>query len=81
MNLPSIKRAGSTSLHRNPAKNLICSGTYGPQAYHAFYRLPALLSTPNIRVLLSDTFDQAFTHSCHTIRVFNEWVDMIAPFW
>src|SRR5438477_13053743 len=37
-NLPSIKRAGSTTLHRNRLKTSFHSATYGPKALRSIYR-------------------------------------------
>src|ERR1700745_400432 len=38
VNLPSIKRAGSTTLHRNRLKTSFYSATYGPKALRSIYR-------------------------------------------
>jgi hypothetical protein len=47
------KKGWLPTLHRNPVKNSFCSATYRPKRIAQFTVISALLSTPNICIILS----------------------------
>jgi hypothetical protein len=62
MNLPSIKKSWLATLHRNPVKKpQFIQLLTDPKAIDQFTVISALLSTPNICVLLSDRSDCGHT--------------------